>query len=189
MGGLVQSWQVLLGPPPPLVQKALALFVQHSVTPGVHAVPRGTPVQAGVGGGGGEVLATHEPLVQTPAQHSLLVVQDSVSGWQAQVVTPLTTAVWPWQQRLHDSVRALPRLLCPRGFLLGQGLPVGMQASARMCERRVLLTALCLARALPAPNVMRAATAAPTLERRDADWPMNFVRRSNARPSIPRQTP
>jgi hypothetical protein len=96
VGGLVQSWQVLLGPPPPLEQKALGLFVQHAVTPGVHAVPNAAPVQVGAGGGGGgEVLATQEPLAQTPAQHSLFVVQASVSGWQAQVVTPLTTAVWP----------------------------------------------------------------------------------------------
>jgi hypothetical protein len=67
--------------------------------------------------------------VQTPAQHSLLVVQGRESGWQAQVVTPSTTVVCLWQQRVQERVRALPRLVWPRGFLLGQGLPVGIQAS------------------------------------------------------------
>src|SRR4051812_25549105 len=55
-----------------------AVPAQHS--PGeVHAPPCVTQI----GGDGGETRATHEPLVQTPAQHSAVVVQAIVSGWQA----------------------------------------------------------------------------------------------------------
>jgi hypothetical protein len=34
----------------------------------------------GDGGDGGEVLATQDPFLQTPAQHSVVVVQGMVSG-------------------------------------------------------------------------------------------------------------
>src|SRR4051794_24588028 len=95
--------------------------------------PAGQRAAGGGGGGGGGsegVVAMHAPLVQTPRQHSVVCRQGWPLGWQAHRTSPFTTAVCFWQQRLQERIRALPCLLCPRGFLLGQGLPVGMQAAA-----------------------------------------------------------
>ena len=131
----------------------------------------------------------HEPLVQTPAQHSRLVVHDWLSGWQAQVVTPLTTAVCPWQQRLQERIRALPCLLCPRGFLLGHCLPVGMQASVRKRPRRALPLPCDLARDSLPPMASSEAKAACRPARRDAVCPISIVSRSNVVLSVARFKP
>src|SRR5215213_5798127 len=84
---------------------------------------------SGDGGGGDGFALRQTPLEQMPPQHSLEILHGSESGWQAQVVTPATVVTCFWQQCRHESDRALRCRGCPRNFLLGHRLPVGMQAS------------------------------------------------------------